>query len=52
VQLSEVEYTLAWKIMYAVLKVTVSFRNDPLGQRSHNVTQSVDVCGFPTSSSV
>ena len=51
-QLSEVKYRLALKIIYAVPKVTVSFRNDPRGQRSHNVTQSPGVCNFPTLSSV
>ena len=50
VQLSEVEYRLAWKIVFAVLTVTVSFRNDLRGQGSHNATQSVYVWGFSTSS--
>lgn len=34
VQLYEVQYSLAWKIMHAVLKVTVRIRNDPHGHRS------------------
>lgn len=50
VQLSEVEYRLAWKIVYAVLEVTVSFRNDLRGHGSHNITQSVYVRSSSTSS--